>query len=89
MALFFQQRTNNARKFSHTVRNYVPSSISIPTATPSHVSCPDSVVGSFMSSTLLSASPPLPAHSSSYGGGNKHRRVVGVRVQLAGIMIGG
>jgi hypothetical protein len=61
--------------FSRTVRNYVASSIPIPTAAPAPplVSRPNSVVGSFMPSTLLSVSPPLPAHSSSYSGGNKHR----------------
>lgn len=57
--------------FSHTVRNYVPSPNPIPTAAPAppHISCPGSVVGSFMPSTLLSVSPSLPVHSTSYGGG--------------------
>ena len=72
--------------FSRTVRNYVPSSILIPTATPAppHVSHPGSVVGSFMLSTLLSVLPPLPPHSSSYGGGNKCRGRSGIGSAVGG-----
>ena len=54
--------------FSRTVRNYVPSSIPIPTAAPAppHVSRPVSV-GNFMPSTLLSTSPASPAINKRRG----------------------
>jgi len=72
--------------FSCTVQNYVPSSIliSTPTPAPPQVSHPVSVVSSFMLSTLLSVSPPLPAHSSSYGGENKRGGSSGIGSAVGG-----
>jgi hypothetical protein len=48
------------------------------------VSRPGSVVSSFMLSTLLSVSPPLPADSSSYGGENKRGGSSGIGSAVGG-----
>jgi hypothetical protein len=56
--------------FSRTVRNYVPSSIPIPTAAPAPPRVSRTIsVGSFMPSTLLSTSPASPAMSKRRGSG--------------------